>query len=69
MIVFFVAITGCPSNTGDSASVSSFDPPAVNQMAIGWAGYFGSSRLNGTIKKLAFYPKRLSNAELQGITL
>jgi hypothetical protein len=42
--------------------------PVVNQFAIG--GRLDSSirYLNGTIKKLAYYPKRLTNAELQGLT-
>jgi hypothetical protein len=41
-------------------------PIGVNELAIG--NYSGANRLNGSIKKLAFYPKRLTNAELQGVT-
>ena len=40
--------------------------PVVTRVDIG-AGV-GSSLLNGTIKKIAYYPKRLTNAELQGLT-
>jgi hypothetical protein len=40
----------------------------VNQMAIGNSSTAGSGVLNGTIKKLAFYPLRLTNAQLQGLT-
>jgi hypothetical protein len=39
----------------------------VNQLLIGFAT-ITASPLNGTIKKLAYYPKRLTNAELQGLT-
>ena len=28
----------------------------------------GAGKLNGTIKRIAYYPRRLSNAELQGVT-
>jgi hypothetical protein len=28
----------------------------------------GAGKLNGTIKRFAFYPRRLANTELQGIT-
>jgi hypothetical protein len=41
--------------------------PTVNKMDIA-AEYTGNVTLNGTIKKVAFYPKRLSNTELVGIT-
>jgi hypothetical protein len=41
-------------------------PAGVNQMGIG--NRLGSILLNGTIKKLAFYPDRLSNAQLQALT-
>jgi hypothetical protein len=41
--------------------------PVVNQMQIGYR--IGNTvYLNGTIKKIAYYPKRLTNAELQGVT-
>ena len=43
-------------------------PYAVNRLYIG-ASWVGSSNfLNGTIRKLAFYPARLTNAQLQGLT-
>lgn len=42
--------------------------PTVNQLNIGYAPYFGLSRLNGHIRRIAHYPKRLSNAELQALT-
>ena len=41
--------------------------PVVNTLSFG-RQRDGSSTLNGSIKKLAYYPKRLTNAELQGLT-
>jgi hypothetical protein len=40
--------------------------PVVTQMQIGQQ--LNSSFLNGTLRKLAYYPKRLANAELQALT-
>lgn len=40
--------------------------PVVNQLNIGC--YLSDSQLNGHIKRIAYYPKRLTNAELQAIT-
>lgn len=41
--------------------------PSVNSLAIGrWAGNPGA--LTGRIKRLSYYPKRLSNAQLQALT-
>jgi hypothetical protein len=42
--------------------------PVVDRLIFGNSTNGGSALLNGTIKKLAFYPKRLSNTELVGIT-
>jgi hypothetical protein len=42
-------------------------PPSPNIMTIGSANV-NSNVLNGTLKKIAFYPKRLSNAELASLT-
>jgi hypothetical protein len=56
------------SFNGSLLSNSSAIPSAVrNTLSIG-ARATGESVLNGTIKKLAFYPQRLSNTELQGLT-
>jgi hypothetical protein len=40
--------------------------PVVNQMTIGW--HSDNTNLNGTIKKVAYYPARLQNSELQALT-
>jgi hypothetical protein len=42
--------------------------PSVDRLTIGFAPYFSSSRLNGHIRKLAYWPKRLSNTLLQQLT-
>jgi hypothetical protein len=42
--------------------------PVVNAAAIGSIPLGGTTPLNGTIRKIAFYPARVTNAELQGIT-
>lgn len=43
--------------------------PVVTGAYIGWTGIGSNTQyLNGTIKRVAYYPKRLSNTELQTIT-
>jgi hypothetical protein len=54
-------------NGGAIDSDTSGTVPTVNQMLIG-SGTGGITSLNGTIARIAFYPRRLNNAELQGIT-
>jgi hypothetical protein len=41
--------------------------PLVTQFSIG-KNATNTEQPNGTIRKIAYYPRRLSNAELQGIT-
>jgi hypothetical protein len=56
------AINGVAATTDTNALV-----PVVNQARIG--GVVGATQpLNGTIKKLAFYPARLTDAQLQALT-
>jgi hypothetical protein len=41
----------------------------INRLEIGFQRVGGSTtQLNGHIRRIAYYPRRLSNAELQGIT-
>jgi hypothetical protein len=59
-------------NVNGSASAPTTDtsvilPSGLTQLSIGRASN-GSGNLNGHIRKLAYYPKRLTNAELQGLT-
>ena len=42
--------------------------PAFNQMTIGARGTTANTTMNGHIRKIAYYPKRLTNAELQTLT-
>ena len=39
---------------------------SLGELSAGWSG--GTSRLNGHIRRFAFYPKRLADAELRKIT-
>ena len=56
------------ANASSITSASSGVLPSVSRMLIGVAGYSATTALNGTIKRIAYYPRRLSNSELQGIT-
>ena len=58
---FAISGNGATVQTDTSGAI-----PIVNQLFIG--NDEESRRLNGSIKKLAYYPKRLTNAELQGLT-
>ena len=51
----------------NSALDSAFQIPVPTQLIFGRINT-NSFPLNGTIKKFAYYPKRLTNAELQGLT-
>jgi hypothetical protein len=54
-------------NAGTVATDTSGAIPIVDRMFIGQRTA-GSVSLNGTIKKLAYYPKRLANEELVGLS-
>jgi hypothetical protein len=43
-------------------------PVGLTQMQIGAGLTAATSPLNGTISRIAYYPRRLANTELQGIT-
>lgn len=55
------------TNGGTVSTDTSGALPTVNRMIIG-ANVTGGSSVNGTIRRLAYYPRRLSNTELQLIT-
>jgi hypothetical protein len=57
---FAVSLNGANVQT-DSSGVL----PVVDRLRIGATS---TATTNGTIKKLAYYPRRLTNAELQGLT-
>jgi len=42
--------------------------PTVTQLDFGSRGYTGVGYLNGHIKSLKYYPRRLTNAQLQELT-
>lgn len=54
-------------NAGTVTTDLTLTPAVVNQMAIGTTR-LGASSLNGHIKKIVYYPRRLENGELQAIT-
>jgi hypothetical protein len=58
---FAISNDGLSVQTDTSGTV-----PTVDRIFIGKDS--GTTYLNGTIRKLAFYPKRLANAELQALT-
>jgi hypothetical protein len=55
------------TNAGAAATDTSGLIPVVNQIRIG-AAQDGGVVLNGTIKKLSYYPLRLSNTNLVALT-
>jgi hypothetical protein len=58
------------ARSADGATVivdSSGTPPTVTTFNIG-SSYTSVEQLNGHIKQIAYYPRRLTNAELQSIT-
>jgi hypothetical protein len=58
------------SNNGSTPSTdtSCITDASVNQLAIGDLEPGTNRRANGTIRKIAYYAKRLTNAELQSLT-
>jgi hypothetical protein len=59
------AISG---NGGSVGTDTAGTLPAIVQLSIGVRDVTTASYINGTIKKLTYYPKRLTNEELQGLT-
>ena len=59
---FSVVLNGTQGFTDDLGTV-----PFADQMVVGGAVGFARS-INGRIKKLSYYSRRLSNAELQALT-
>lgn len=59
---FSYSVSGAAVQTDTSGGL-----PVANQMQIG--GLLTGRENNGCIKKIAYYPKRLSNTELQNLTI
>ena len=55
------------TNGGTVSTASSGAVPVVNKMVIG-ANVGGGAAVNGTIKRLTYFPTRLANTNLQAIT-
>ena len=56
------------ANGGTVVTDTSANVPVVNKLVIGGNTFNGLQKMNGTIKKIAYYPARLTNAQLQAIT-
>lgn len=62
---YSLSVNGAATVTDTSA----FVPVSATQLVIGQAVWASNgTQLNGTLRKLAYYPKRLTNSELQGLT-
>jgi hypothetical protein len=61
----FAGVANAGSAVTDTAGLV---PAGVNRLSIGFVDVGNAQHLNGTLRKLAYYPKRLANAELQAIT-
>jgi hypothetical protein len=60
---FAASLNGGSVNTDTSGAI-----PTVDRLSIGSLGA-GGSILNGTISRIAYYPTRLANTQLQALTL
>lgn len=57
------------ANGSAVATDTSGNPPiSATSLGIGFYGSLSGGYLNGTIKKIAYYPLRVTNAQLQGLT-
>lgn len=61
---FATAANGASALTDTSGTV----PTSMTTLGIGGAIYTSSVQLNGHIRRIAYFPRRLSNAELIGLT-
>jgi hypothetical protein len=67
-IAYKASDSAATGNGGSVASSSAYSTlPSINQFEIGRRA--AASYLNSTITKLAYYPKRLTNTQLQALTL
>jgi hypothetical protein len=57
------------SNGGSVGTDTSGSVPNINQMTIGYRNENQSFSYNGHIKKIVYYPQRLSNTQLQALTV
>ncbi len=55
-------------NAGTVGTDTSGVVPTVNRLVLGVSGDNSSNRMNGTISRIAYYPRRLTNTQLQALT-
>ena len=60
---FAGSVNGSAAVTDTSGTI-----PTVNILALGSGEVLGANSLNGYLRRITYYPRRLSNAELQAIT-
>lgn len=67
---FGYKLDNCATSANGAAVVADTSAliPVVNQLSIGFAPYFSASRINGHIRRLAYYPRRLTNDQLVALT-
>jgi hypothetical protein len=58
----------CGDGGAVAVDTSGSVPVGVDRLALGTSWVATTNFLNGTIKRIAFYPRRLDNSELQAIT-
>ena len=63
------SVYACRNGLSSSAEDISAEIPYVNKLLIGAGNGAGLGALNGHIKRLAYYPKRLTNGQLQALTV
>jgi len=66
-VSYFVNLINAATNGSMGVEDTSALLPVVNQLRIGSLGG-GAQILNGVLKKIAYYPERLTNAQLQALT-
>lgn len=57
------------TNGAINSAVTPSGVPTVNRLDIGWQSATSSAYINGCIRRLMYWPTRLTNAQLQAITL
>lgn len=68
-VAFKAGDYACSGNGSAATTSTAASVPVVDRLSIGNdAAVTANSAANGTIKRIAFYPRRLTNAELQAIT-
>jgi Flp pilus assembly secretin CpaC len=56
------------ANAGTVGTVTTGNVPTVNALRLGGYATGSNNLLNGYLRRVVYYPRRLSNAELQSIT-